>query len=430
MLKRILKITSEEQRTFILHLFYSIIDGFILGLFALNEFILIKSLKGTDYQIGFLFQFTVFVLLFSIIINEVFKRVSRKTRMIRYVGLITRLPLLIFVYFPANALSISNPLLFQLAFLFIFLIYFMANPLLYPAINHLLKNSYSHSNFGRLYGYSALANKIMMLVSTFLFGILLDKNYFSFTYVYPFVAAFGILSIYILTKINDSEPAEIEIKKSFFDSIKVSMKNSSQILKQNKPYRDFEIAFGLYGWAWLSTVAVITIFFEKELNLNYSSIAFYKNSYNLIAIMVLPFFGKLLGKIDPRKFAIYTFSAMFFHLLFMALTQFIPHFFIFWELKIYYSLIASYISYGLFAAMMALLWYIGSAYFCRNDEVSSYQAIHLTLTGVRGMLAPLIGVFFYEIMGFTGVFGLALLSLALAVYVMQQSMKKHGLGNN
>jgi len=430
MLKRILKITSEEQRTFILHIFYSIIDGFILGLFALNEFILIKSLKGTDYQIGFLFQFTVLVLLFSTIINEIFRRVSRKTRLIRYVGIITRLPLLIFIFFPTNALSLADPFLFQLIFLMIFLIYYMANPLLYPAINHLLKNSYSHSNFGRLYGYSTLANKIMMLVSTFLFGILLDRNYFSFTYVYPFVAVLGIISIYILTKINDAEPAEIEIKKSFYDSIKDSMKNSRLILKLNKPYRDFEIAFGLYGWAWLSTVAVITIFFEKQLNLNYSSIAFYKNSYNAIAILVLPFFGKLIGKIDPRKFAIYTFSAMFFHLLFMGLTQFTPYYFIFWELKIYYSLIASYISYGLFAAMMALLWYIGSAYFCRNDEVCSYQAIHLTLTGVRGMLAPLIGVFFYEIMGFTGVFGLALLSLALAVYVMQQSMKKHGLGKN
>jgi hypothetical protein len=62
--------------------------------------------------------------------------------------------------------------------------------------------------------------------------------------------------------------------------------------------------------------------------------------------------------------------------------------------------------------------------------VSSYQSIHLTLTGVRGILAPLIGVFLYGLIGFTGVFGLALLSLALAIYVMIRSLKKYGIRIN
>jgi len=425
MLDNLLKITGNERKTFWLHMGYSIIDGLIMGLFALNEFILIKSLKGTNYQIGFLFQFTVLVLLFSIVINEVFKRIRRKKSLIRYVGILTRLPLLLFIFFPSNVHFAADPIYFQFAFLIIFLIYYMANPLLFPAITHLLKNAYSHVNFGRLYGYASVANKVMMLVSTFTFGIILDRDYFSFTWIYPVSALLGVLSIYILTAINDEVPDNQEAKKSFFTSIKDSIVNSRIILKENKPYRDFEIAFGLYGWAWLSTVAVITIFFENELNLNYTSIAFYKNAYNTIAILILPFFGKLIGNIDPRKFAIYTFSSMFLHLFFLGITEFTPYYFNFWDLKIYYTLIASYISYGFFAAMMALLWYIGPAYFCRNDEVSSYQAIHLTLTGVRGMLAPLIGVFFYQLMGFAGVFALALFSLLLAIYVMHLSMKKH-----
>ncbi len=430
MFENLLKISGNERKTFWLHLGYSIIDGFIMGLFALNEYILIKSLKGTNYQIGFLVQSTVLVLLFSIIINELFKRIRRKKSLIRYAGILTRLPLLLFAFFPSNANSTIDPLHFQLAFLIIFLIYYMANPLLFPAITHLLKNAYSHANFGRLYGYASSANKIMMLVSTFLFGWFLDKDNFSFTWIYPVAAALGIISIYILTNINDEVPDVAETKKPFYASIRDSIINSRIILKENKPYRDFEIGFGLYGWAWLSTMAVITIFFEKELHLNYSSIAFYKNAYNTLAILILPFFGKLIGNIDPRKFAIFTFSSMFFHLFFLGLTEFMPYYFNFWELKVYYTLIASYISYGFFAAMMALLWYIGPAYFCRNDEVSSYQAIHLTLTGVRGMLAPLLGVFIYQLMGFSGVFALALFSLALAVYAMFLSMKKHPIKIN
>jgi len=427
MLERQLKISRSEKRTFLLHIVYSTIDGLILGLFALNEFILIKGLMGTNYQIGFLFQFTVIVLLFSIVINVFFKVIRRKKHIIRYAGIITRLPLVLFIFFPNEVNSVDDFFFYQLSFLFIFLFYYMANPLLFPAINHLLKNSYSHKNFGRLYGYASSANKVMMLIGTFSFGLLLDFNQYAFTYIYPAVAILGISSIYILTKINYEEPKFNEPKKSFIKSVIDSFKNSVTILKTNKPYRDFEIAFMFYGFAWMATAAVITIFFEKKLNLNYSSIAFYKNSYNTLAILLLPYFGKLLGKIDPRKFAIFTFSALLLHLFFMGLTEFTPYHFSFWELKVYYSLIASYVFYGLFAAMMALLWYIGSAYFCKNEEVSSYQSVHLSLTGVRGIFSPLVGVFFYELIGFSGVFGISILSLAIAVLVMLNSMKKHKL---
>ncbi len=428
MFQKWLKITDKESKTFLLHIIYSIIDGFILGVFALNEFILIKGLKASDYQVAMLFQFTVIVLLFAIIINEFFKRVRRKKKLIRYVAILTRLPLLLFLFFPTgNTVNEDNFLLYQLGFLVIFLIYYMANPLLFPAINFLLKNSYSHDNFGRLYGYASSINKILLLIGTFLFGLLLDKNQSVFTYIYPLVALLSILSIYILSKIDYEAVEYDEPKISFWSSIKQSFNTSIDILKINKPYRDFEIAFMFYGFSWMATAAVITIFFEKELSLNYSSIAFYKNFYNTLAILILPYFGKLLGKIDPRKFAIYTFSSMLLFLFFMGLTEFVPAHFVIWKLKIYYSLIASYIFYGIFTATMALLWYIGSAYFCKNDEVSTYQSIHLSLTGIRGLLAPLVGIFFYELMGFAGVFGISILSLLISVWIMFVSMKRHRL---
>lgn len=417
-------LSENEKRTFILHLIYSIIDGLILGLFALNEFILVKSLKGSNYQIGFLFQFTVIVLLLSIIINEVLKRIKRKKKLIRYVAIFTRIPLIFFVFFPKNIEELSANISFPIVFLLIFLIYYLANTLLFPAINHLLKNSYSNENFGKLYGYSSTVNKIMMLISTFLFGLILDFDNYAFTYIYPLVALLGILSIYILTKIEYEAYLIPLVKDKISVSIKSSFINMVAIFKNNKPFRDFEISFMYYGFAWMSTAAVITIFFEKSLNLNYSSIAFYKNAYNTLAIITLPYFGNLIGKIDPRKFAIFTFGSMLMHLFFMALTEFFPFYFDFFGLKIYYTLIISYVFYGIFSATMALLWYIGSAYFCKNEEAAEYQSIHLTVTGLRGVFAPLIGIFFYELMGFSGVFGISIFTLFIAMYIMYNSIRK------
>ncbi len=427
MLWKLLKIGATEQKSFIPHMIYSIIDGLVLGVFALNEYILIKSLKGSNYQIGFLFQFTVIVLIFSILINIFLKSIRKKKKLIRYVGIITRLPLFLFIFFPATMATADNFFFYQLVFLFIFLVYYMANPLLFPAINHLLKNSYSHQNFGRLYGYASTINKVMMLFTTFFFGLLLDYDKNSYRFVYPVIAVLGIVSIYILTMINYESNESTGFRKGFFSAVKESFRESIEILKTNRPYRDFENAFFFYGLAWMATAALIPIFFEQRLELNYSSIAFYKNSYNTISIIILPFFGKLISKIDPRKFAIYTFAFMFLHLFFMGFTEFMPFSFEFWGIRIYYSLIASYISYGIFGAMMALLWYIGSSYFCRNEEVSSYQSIHLSLTGLRGFMAPLLGVFLFELIGFAGVFLLSMASLAYAIYIMIASMKKYKL---
>ncbi len=428
MFQKWLKITNKESKTFLFHIIYSIIDGFILGISAFNEFILIKDLKASDYQVATLFQFTLIVLLFSIITNEFFIRIKRKKKLILYIGIITRLPLLLFLFFPASdSVNVDNFFIYQVGFLLIFLLYYMANPLLLPAINFLLKNSYSHENFGKLYGYASSISKIILLVSTLSFGILLDYNKYIFTYIYPFVAILSILSIYFLSKIDYEAVNYDETKVGFIASIKQSFSTSIKILITNKPYRDFQIAFMFYGFAWMSTAAVITIFFEKELSLSYSSIAFYKNFSIILAIIILPYFGKLLGKIDPRKFTIYTFSSMLFFLFFMGLTEFVHYNFVIQQFKIYYSLIVSYIFYGIFTATISLLWNIGSAYFCKNNEVTTYQSIHLSLAGLRGIISPFIGILFYNLLGFAGVFGIAIASLLVSVWIMFVSMRRHKL---
>ena len=263
-----------------------------------------------------------------------------------------------------------------------------------------------------------------MKLLNFIFGLLLDFDHYAFVYIYPLIAILGITSITILSKIEYTDPRNQSYNKNFKEAVKQSVNSMIQIIKTNKPYRDFEMGFMLYGFAWMSTAAVIVIYFDRVLELNYSSVAFYKNAYNIVAIILLPFFGKLLGKIDPRKFAVITFLSLLLYLFFMGLTEFIPSYVNFLGIKIYYSLLLSFVSYGFFAATMALLWSIGSAYFCKDEEAGSYQSVHLSLTGVRSIIAPLIGIYFLETIGFAGTFGLAILALSIAIVLMIFSMKK------
>jgi len=416
--------SSEEKKAFSLHLIFSILDGIILGVLALNEYVLIKGLNGSSYQIGILFQFSTVVLLISVPLSEILKRTVRKKKMLRTVAILTRLPLLILIFFPKTISEHANMFTYQVIFLSIFLIYFLANPMIMPIINSFLKTNYKHKNFSKLYGYASTANKIVMLIATFIFGLLLDKYSNAYTYVYPFLALLGISSIFILTQIKYS-PTVSQNKRSISEALKEIKANIFNILKTNKPFRDFEIGFMFYGLAWLVTIAVIALFLEHLLKLNYSSIAFYKNFYTTVSILLTPYFGKLLGRINPRKFGIYTFFTMLLYLLFMGLTEYFPTYTEVFGVKIYYTLIISFLSYGIFGAMMGLLWYIGSVYFAKDADVAEYQSIHLSLTGFRGAFAPLAGVMLFEYIGYSGVFAIGISSLIIGILVLIISLKKN-----
>jgi len=262
-----------------------------------------------------------------------------------------------------------------------------------------------------------------MLVTTFAYGLLLDANPYSYVYVFPIISVLGITSVYLLSLIKYDPDEALTPSSGFMKSIGYSLKGMYVVLKGNKPYLHFEIAFMLYGFAFMVTYPVITIFFYEGLELNYTSVAFYRNAYNILAIILLPFAGKLLGNIDPRRFGILTFSSLFFYVFFLILTRIFPGYFEVWKIKVYYLLVFYIIFHGVFAATMVLLWNIGSAYFAPANQAGTYQSIHLSLTGFRSIFAPLLGVLFYELAGFTITFSIGLLSVTAGMALLYWSYR-------
>lgn len=404
-----------------------LIEGFVLGVLALNEFVFIKSINGTNYQLGLLFQFSMIVFLFLIVINEFLKRIKNRASLLRWVALGSRLPLILIWFFPHESFAYNNQM-YHLIFLGLFLIYFAGNMVIYPNINYLLKQNYQHSNFGKLYSYATSVNKAIMLLVTFAYGYLLDADNFAFTYILPFVGILAIISVFVLSYIPYPANTETFEKTDLIKSVKNSIREMKLIIKTNIPYKHFEMGFMLYGFSFMISVTVITIYFYDELNLNYSSVAFYRNAYNIIAIVLLPSFGKLLGNIDPRKFAAMTYASIALYIFFVLLTTYLPYNFKLYDITIYYTLILYIVFHGVFAATMVLLWNIGSAYFCKPNEAGTYQSLHLSLTGFRAISAPLLGVLFYEVFGFTITFSIAIISLLLAMWLMRWSYLKDAVG--
>ena len=75
-------------------------------------------------------------------------------------------------------------------------------------------------------------------------------------------------------------------------------------------------------------------------------------------------------------------------------------------------------------------WLTGSLYFARPEHVSLYNAIHVFLTGLRGLIGPVVGLYLYSTFGLgwgSGIFwAAAVLSVAGALVVFVQGLTDPG----
>jgi len=422
------RLNTEEKRTFRLHLFYSCIDGIASGALILNEFIFIKSLKGSNVQLAFLFQFSMVVFLFAMVANELMRRFTNRKRFLRITGIITRLPLVGFAFFPNIMGEEGLPPIYHLIFLTVFLLFHTSKIAVVPSINQYLKGNYRHELFGKLFGYSTTLNKVCVLISTFLVGELLHFNPNSYKVFYPVVGVLGVVSVYQLTKIRFIQK-EVVVNTPVWNALGASFKRIVTILKNNKPFRHLELGFILYGFAWMSTHAVVTIFYKEALDVNYPTVALYNIIFNLVAILLLPLFGKLIGSRDPRRFGILTFGSLMLFIGFAALTEYFPYFFEVGNYKIYYLFLVALFFNGVFTGSMPILWGIGSSYFCKPHEAADYQSVHLFLTGFRALFAPIIGIQLYEWYGFSFTYGVGIILLIMAIGLMIYSEKRFRITN-
>ncbi len=411
-------LAPKEKKTFALHFSYSIIEGILAGIIALNEFVFVKSLLGSSYQVSVLFQFATLVFLLLIFFNTFLRSIKNKKKLLRITAIATRLPLLLLLLFPRSPEQLGGDSIYHYIFLAIFLIYFLANPIVFPSINLFLKNAYAHENFGRFYSYATTAHKIVMMATTFAYGWALDANNYIFVYIFPAAAILGIASIFLLSLIPYKDDDVPERAYSIWQGVKQSVREMTNILIKNIPYRHFQVGFMFYGFGFMSSFTVMILFWEFGIGLNYSSVAFYRNTYTLLAILMLPYFGRLIGRIDPRQFSVVSFLSMALYLFTLILTQYIDSYILFWDITLYHTMIFFILFHGIFAATMALMWSIGSAYFCTPPEAGIYQSIHLGLTAIRAIFAPIIGVLFYEHWGFTVAFSISITSLLIGSGIM------------
>jgi hypothetical protein len=158
-----------------------------------------------------------------------------------------------------------------------------------------------------------------------------------------------------------------------------------------------------------------------DLSLDYTPISLARGFMVHIAIVIFtPLMGKLMGSRNPAKFTGISFlTLVLFPILLIVIKYFhlvhIPE-----DILLY----VTFFIFGISMSGVTLSWNLGSIYYAPHAEVSNYQAVHITLTGLRGIFSPFLGYIILKVISIEATFIFAsLLFLAGGVMMLKEGKK-------
>jgi Major Facilitator Superfamily len=411
-----------EKKTFHLHLISQVFNGLSFGILMLQDVILKKSLLASDFQVTILIFLTSSAFLFSIYGTEIINRSDNQSRTIILMAIFSRFFLLIIPFFETPNF-------------FIFCIAAMSytDSLIKPSWNIVFKHNYSDQKRSVLYSYASSLYTIVILIITTLLGYLLDLNYELYKVFYPIAGIFDILAYINLAKmIKMGTSIEVQKKnksarhisgKLLKDILILPVRNLIKIFHDNKPFLRFEMYFFLYGMAFMIASPAVPIFLVQTLELDYAPISIAKGLvYYTATILFTPVMGKIHGIGNPTKFCGYLFlSLVFYPLLMLSIKYFgIENHFLSPETILYIT----FFFFGVAMSGVTMSWNISSIYYAPHSQVANYQAVHITLTGVRGLFAPFIGYLLLKLISIEATFIVSSLFFLIAGIMMMKESKR------
>ncbi len=402
---RLKNLNPVERRTAILLVLAALFNGVILSLSQTQDIIARKALHAKDWQLMLMTMLWPVANFFSVWWARVFERSCHKQRYFVLAGIIGRLSLVWAIW-----LVSMNEYLVLLGLLF------ASNSLIVPAQNSIYQRNINPSRRARVFGIIQSVGIAVSVVITFVAGRLLDVREESFRLILVVTGIVGFLSAAVLAMIRIQEPLgqrdcqPLHWKRVLFEPVTGTLK----LLRENKAFAAFERSFSIYGMGFIMMQPIIPIYLVDKLQLTYTANFLAKGIVSQLGMLFLsPLIGKLHDRMHPFRFMAAAFGLlMFFPLLFVvsSLVQgeaVLPVVIVF----------VAYLVFGIAMAGVNITWNMGSIFFAGDEDASIYQSVHVTMTGIRGLIAPVLGFAVLKLFSLTMVFVVAAgFFLAAAIY--------------
>lgn len=405
------RLNQREQHTFLLSLSAAVFNGITLGVLILQEVILRKTLNGTALEITLLTMVPTFSNLFSVYFSRTIKFSRRKSQLFLIIGVMGRLILL------ASPLVNSS-----VSFIVLLFIHYLFNAFLNPLINNMIQLNFRHNIRGRIFAWSNSVSTLFSLVISIAAGRLLDYNdaYFRILIAAAGIAGFMCCVIY----------SRIRLRKTYFHDNSVipinrfdilyPFKNMLNIFGRNRYFGLFELFFFIYGMGFIVILPALPIYLVDVMHMDYSQISFAKGVMGqLFMVFALPVMGAVSDRTNPMQFSSATFMLLAFYPILLVSAQLSPN-----PLLIIY---AAFFIYSIAMSGVILTWNLASIFFAGKENSADYQAIHVTLTGIRGLIAPLLGLLVIKTLGINYVMFLSagfFITASFLMFLLYSSYKR------
>jgi MFS family permease len=394
-LKRFRNLNPQERNTAILLLLAALFNGVILSLNQTQDIIARKALHAEDWQLMLMTMIWPVANFFSVWWARIFERSCHKHRYFLLAGIIGRLTMVWAIW-----LVSMNEYLVLLGLLFV------SNSLIVPAQNSIYQRNISPRRRSRVFGMTLSVGIGVSVVLTFFAGRLLDVREQSFRWILVGTGIIGFISAAVLSLIRIQEPVERALcpRPGWKEVFLEPLTGMFRLLRENKAFGAFERNFSIYGMGFIMMQPIIPIYMVDKLQLNYTTNFLAKGIVSQLGMLLLsPLIGKLHDRMHPFRFMAGAFGLlMVFPVLFVVSSlcegeALLPVVIVF----------AAYLIFGIAMAAVNITWNMGSIFFAGDADASIYQSVHVTMTGIRGLIAPVLGFVLLKVFSLTMVFVVA-----------------------
>jgi hypothetical protein len=372
---------TTRSKTLAIQMFHSSLEGTVYGMLIMAEVIMRRELKASVLLITLFTMMGSVTNLLSIYFNHILTKYPRKIKtIITIAAMVTRLPMALFFFFnTAEALFILSAL------------YYLGDTFIKPVQNIYMKMNYAKTELGKIYAYSISLNKVFFIAAVYSFGIWMDSNSSIYIAIFSICGLISFFSFYMLGYVPVSEWTREKVLERKVDLL--IFPTLISVFRKNRRFLIYEVAFFIYGGGFMVVLAAVPILLVDHLNLSYSIISFGRGVVSaVVIILTIPVFGKLFDKKDPVYVGVLAFSILIAHPVLMITAYFLPVEFAKW------SIYLSYVSFGAGMAAVTLCWNIGPMFFAKNNmEIPEMTSTHVTLTGIRGLIWPVLGYFLMKL---------------------------------
>jgi len=258
-----------------------------------------------------------------------------------------------------------------------------------PAYTGIMKEIYPDSYRGRAMGYIRAEQAISAIFACYIGGVLLDR--ISYGYIFPLAAIIGLLSLVFFAKIKvKNEPKLKNVKKQGFIP-----SEAIDIFKKDRRFFIYSLIFFTYGFGNLLAMPLYPIFLVDILQASNSLVGKLGSLSSLFCIISYIFWGRYIDKKGPLKSLTICF----------LLSSFIPLLYS-TSFNLSFIILASII-FGLNVGSGELSRINYIIKISKTENVQTYWGIDFTLMGVRGLIAPFIGVGLMNLLGIRTAFFIA-----------------------